>query len=50
VPAVRAEAISKTFGQGGTEIHALRDVSLVVEPGRVVALLGPSGGGKWTLV
>jgi putative ABC transport system ATP-binding protein len=48
--AIRAEALSKTFGQGPTEIHALRDVSLAVEAGRVVALLGPSGSGKSTLV
>ncbi|HYZ17676.1 MAG TPA: ABC transporter ATP-binding protein [Candidatus Acidoferrum sp.] len=31
-------------------VHALRDVSLVVEPGRVLGLIGPNGAGKTTLV
>lgn len=31
-------------------VDALRDVSLVVEPGRVLGLIGPNGAGKTTLV
>lgn len=45
---VVAEGVSKSFEDG--RIRALQDVSFRLEPGDVVSLTGPSGGGKSTLL
>jgi len=48
--ALELRQVSKLYGAGPTEVHALRAVDLSVERGELVAVMGPSGSGKSTLL
>ena len=49
-PIIELNHLSKTFGGGESQVHALHDVSIAVKPGEIFGIIGLSGAGKSTLV
>ena len=48
--ALHAAGLTKIYGSGHTEVVAVRDATIEVKKGEIVALLGPSGAGKSTFL
>ena len=48
-PIIQAEKVTKTYRVGKVDVPALTGISLAVQKGEFVSIVGPSGSGKSTL-
>lgn len=49
-PLIFLRGINRTFMLGDSQVHALRDVNLLISQGEYISVMGPSGSGKSTLL
>ncbi len=49
-PSIALRHVVKSFGDGGSKLTVLKDISLEAKDGEILMLVGPSGCGKTTLI